>query len=76
MTSQLAFNGLRVFFLGHAECGKTTLQKALRVGTEPKSAAYERTLFCETHYMTLKDDAKQKIVSIWDVGGAPSTALD
>ena len=35
MTSQLAFHGARLVLLGHREAGKTSLQRALRLGPAP-----------------------------------------
>ena len=68
MTSQLGFHGSRPS-LGHRDAGKTSLQRALRLGPSAKDASQESTPVMECQTMLLGEGFKQKSVAVWDVGG-------
>ena len=71
-TNSLGFHAARLILLGHTDTGKTTLQRALRVGTAPPTRDYEPTMYLDTQYMVVGEAAKQKKVSMWDLSGSPS----
>ena len=71
MTSQLGFHGSRLLLLGHRDAGKTSLQRALRLGPSAKDASQESTPVMECQTMLLGEGFKQKSVAVWDVGGDP-----
>ena len=74
MTGQMAFHAARIVLLGDAECGKTTLQRAMRVGTLGISRDYEPTMMMEMQYLPIGDGAKQKMLTIWDLAGGDNYA--
>ena len=74
MTNDIYCHGARMVLLGAAECGKTTLQRALRTGPSAPSNIYAPTNVMECQLMPVGDGPKQVHLAIWDLAGGPGYA--
>ena len=74
MTGDRSFQAARVILLGHVGCGKTTMQREMRLGSQPIVSGHEPTMQMEMQYMVLGEGAKQKNITIWDFSGGTAYA--
>ena len=71
MTGEIASHGARIFLLGNTECGKTTMQRAIRYGAKAPSNVLEPTAQMDIEGFTIGDGVRQVLFSVWDLAGGP-----
>jgi Leucine-rich repeat (LRR) protein/GTPase SAR1 family protein len=69
VANQLFFHGCRMMLLGHPMSGKSTLLRAMQMGTSPKTHVYEPTMQVDMQTIVIGDDIKQKVLNVWDFAG-------